>query len=57
MLILILGVALWWAAHLFKRIAPGVREPMGDKGKGVVALALVVESQDAWLAVPPVAVT
>ncbi|AUC52475.1 hypothetical protein CDO87_04385 [Sagittula sp. P11] len=42
MLILILGVALWWAAHLFKRIAPGVREPMGDKGKGVVALALVV---------------
>lgn len=41
MLLLILGVALWWAAHLFKRIAPGVRAPMGDKGKGVVALALV----------------
>jgi uncharacterized membrane protein len=42
MLLLILGVALWWAAHLFKRVAPGVREPMGDKGKGIVALALVV---------------
>lgn len=42
MLLLILGVALWWGAHLFKRFAPSVREPMGDKGKGVVALALVV---------------
>ena len=42
MLLLILGVALWWAAHLFKRIAPGVREPMGDKGKGLVARALLV---------------
>lgn len=42
MLLLILGVALWWAAHLFKRVAPGVREPMGDKGKGLVAAALGV---------------
>lgn len=42
MLLLILGVALWWAAHLFKRAAPGIREPMGDKGKGVVAAALAV---------------
>lgn len=42
MLLLILGVALWWGAHLFKRVAPGVRAPMGDKGKGVVALAIVV---------------
>ena len=25
MLILILGVALWWAAHLLKRLAPGLR--------------------------------
>ncbi len=41
MLLLILGVALWWAAHLFKRFAPDARAKMGDKGKGAVALALV----------------
>ncbi|SOH92652.1 Uncharacterized membrane protein [Monaibacterium marinum] len=35
--ILILGVALWWAAHLFKRIAPDARSNMGDKGRGVIA--------------------
>ncbi|QQA42444.1 NnrU family protein [Pelagovum pacificum] len=40
---LILGVALWWAAHLLKRLAPGLRARLGaDRGKGVVALALVV---------------
>lgn len=41
MTLLVLGVLLWAGAHLFKRVMPGVREPMGDKGKGVVALALV----------------
>ncbi|WP_170474965.1 NnrU family protein [Ruegeria arenilitoris] len=40
--LLILGVALWWAAHLFKRIMPEKRAALGDAGKGVVALALVV---------------
>lgn len=40
MLILSAGVALWWAAHLFKRIAPQRRAALGDKGKGLVALAL-----------------
>ncbi|KIT17627.1 NnrU family protein [Jannaschia aquimarina] len=40
--ILIAGVALWWAAHLFKRVAPDLRARMGDAGKGAVALALVV---------------
>lgn len=40
-IILILGVALWWAAHLFKRVAPERRAAMGDKGKGAVAIALV----------------
>lgn len=35
--ILILGVALWWAAHLFKRVAPTARNNMGDKGRGAVA--------------------
>ncbi|MDU8926157.1 NnrU family protein [Alisedimentitalea sp. MJ-SS2] len=41
MTLLILGVLLWFAAHLFKRIAPGIREPMGEKGKGPVALAIL----------------
>ena len=40
--LLILGVALWWAAHFFKRLMPEQRAAMGDAGKGVVALALVV---------------
>jgi uncharacterized membrane protein len=41
MILLVLGLALWWAAHLFKRLAPGPRLAMGDAGKGVVAVALV----------------
>ncbi|WP_295046099.1 NnrU family protein [uncultured Paracoccus sp.] len=40
MLILILGVALWWAAHLFKRLSPERRAAMGDKGRGIVTLLL-----------------
>ena len=39
--LLILGVALWWAAHLFKRVMPAQRAAMGNAGRGVVALALV----------------
>ncbi|TCL08543.1 putative membrane protein [Shimia isoporae] len=42
MTLLVLGVLLWAVAHFFKRAVPGVREPMGDKGKGMVALALLV---------------
>ena len=42
MLILILGLALWWGAHFFKRLAPARRAEMGDKGKGLVAGALAV---------------
>jgi uncharacterized membrane protein len=42
MTLLILGLALWWAAHLFKRLAPAPRARLGDPGKGLVALALVV---------------
>ncbi len=43
MIWLILGVALWWAAHLFKRVAPGARAKLGDeKGKGPVAIALLI---------------
>jgi len=42
MIWLVLGVALWSAAHLFKRIAPEARAKMGAKGRGPVALALLV---------------
>jgi uncharacterized membrane protein len=42
MTVLILGVALWWGAHLFKRLAPARRADMGEKGKGLVTLLLVV---------------
>jgi uncharacterized membrane protein len=41
MTLLILGLALWWAAHLFKRIAPNARGRLGDTGKGLVTIALV----------------
>ena len=42
MTLLISGLILWWAAHLFKRVAPAARARMGGKGRGVVALALLV---------------
>lgn len=42
MLILVIGVALWWAAHFFKRVAPEPRAALGDKGKGIVAVLLVL---------------
>lgn len=41
MTLLILGLALWWAAHLFKRLAPAPRARLGDPGKGIVALMIV----------------
>lgn len=42
MALLILGVLLWWGAHLFKRFAPAARARMGDRAKGPVALILLV---------------
>ncbi|SEW28663.1 NnrU protein [Cognatiyoonia koreensis] len=41
MILLISGVVLWWAAHLFKRLAPDLRARMGTPGKGVMALLIV----------------
>ena len=41
MAILILGLALWVLPHLFKRIAPDARASLGDRGKGLVTIALV----------------
>jgi uncharacterized membrane protein len=40
--ILIIGLVLWCAAHLFKRLAPAARAGMGDKVKGPIAIALLV---------------
>ncbi len=40
-IILIAGVALWAAAHLFKRFMPDQRTALGDPGKGAVAIAIV----------------
>ena len=46
MIILILGVLLWWGAHLMKRLAPDARgalqEKMGDASKGLFAVLIVV---------------
>lgn len=42
MLILILGVALFWAAHLFKRLAPERREAMGNRGRGLITGLLIL---------------
>lgn len=42
MIWLILGVALWWGAHLFKRLAPARRARLGDGGRGLVAGALLI---------------
>lgn len=41
MIWLISGVALWWVAHLFKRLAPTARASMGNAGKGVAAVAVL----------------
>jgi uncharacterized membrane protein len=43
MTLLIAGVLLWWASHLFKRVAPGLRAGVGEnRGKAVVAVVSVI---------------
>jgi len=42
MIWLVLGLALWFAAHLFKRILPAQRKALGDPGKGLVAGAILL---------------
>lgn len=44
MLILILGVALFWGAHLFPLFAPERRAAMGKPGRGLIAAALVLST-------------
>lgn len=45
MTLLIIGLLLWWGAHLFKRLAPDARQAMtdrmGEASKGVFAVVLV----------------
>lgn len=41
MALLVLGILLWWGGHMFKRLAPDARASLGDKGKGIIALAIV----------------
>jgi len=42
MFLLTLGVLLWSLAHFYKRLMPEHRAKLGEKGKGFVALALVL---------------
>ncbi|MCU0827630.1 MAG: NnrU family protein [Tabrizicola sp.] len=42
MTLIVLGLALWWGAHLFKRLSPARRAAMGDGGKGLVALLVLL---------------
>ncbi|MDB2407138.1 NnrU family protein [Jannaschia sp.] len=42
MVLLILGLALWWGAHLFKRLAPDARARLGNPGKGLMAGLIVL---------------
>ncbi len=42
MTLLILGLILWIAAHYFKRLMPERRAALGDTGKGIVAVLLVI---------------
>lgn len=41
MTLIFLGLALWWGAHLWKRIAPGSRGRWGEPGKGLVAVLVL----------------
>ncbi len=38
---MVLGLALWWGAHLFKRLAPSRRAALGDAGKGLATAGIV----------------
>jgi uncharacterized membrane protein len=42
MFILFLGVLLWSGLHFWKRVSPASRARLGDKGKGLIAVGLVL---------------
>ena len=39
---LVLGLLLWSLPHMFKRLAPAARAKLGEPGKGLVSLCLVL---------------
>ncbi|MEL6550335.1 MAG: NnrU family protein [Pseudomonadota bacterium] len=41
MILLLAGLALWWGAHLFKRVAPGPRARLGEPGKALAAVLIL----------------
>lgn len=41
MTLLVLGLLLWVAGHFFKRVLPGIREGMGNAGRGVAAVVIL----------------
>ncbi|MEM8980704.1 MAG: NnrU family protein [Pseudomonadota bacterium] len=41
-LLLIVGLALWTGAHYFKRLAPEARAKLGEPGKGLVTILLLI---------------
>ncbi|WP_375254727.1 NnrU family protein [Yoonia sp.] len=41
MTLLIAGVALWWAAHLFKRLVPDARQALGGAGYPIMAVTII----------------
>ena len=42
MTLLIIGLALWILVHWLKRLAPNLRASLGDAGKGIVTVLLLV---------------
>ena len=42
MVLLIAGLILWVGAHLLKRLAPGLRAQLGDAGKAVLGVVLLI---------------
>ena len=44
MTLIVLGLLLWWGAHLWKRVAPGPRALMGELGKGLVTVAVLASA-------------
>jgi len=41
MTLMILGLVLWAAAHLFRRLAPARRAALGNAGRGIAAAAIL----------------
>ena len=48
-ILLVLGLALWSGAHLFKRLAPERRAAMGERGKGLMGILLLVSVVLMWI--------